>query len=156
MSQVSAPMGFLRNSDALIHMHIPHLRQEFSQANLVSDNEKGHLSAQIQDPKLINPWGISLAPGGPFWIADNHTGTATLYTVDPGTDTTTALPLVVTIAPPAGGTGPASPTGTVFNSDPNSGFLVNGKAATFIFSTEDNDLGMERRHNDDARSRQLQ
>jgi uncharacterized protein (TIGR03118 family) len=130
-------MGFLRSSDALIHRHIHHAGQKFSQANLVSDNQTGHLLAQIQDPNLINPWGISLAPGGPFWIADNHTGTSTLYSVDPTTDTTTALPLVVTIAPPTGGTGPASPTGTVFNSDPSSDFLVNGKPATFIFSTED-------------------
>jgi uncharacterized protein (TIGR03118 family) len=134
---VPATMGFLRTSDALLHMHIPQIRQKFSQSNLVSDDQAGHLSAQIQDPNLINPWGITFAPGGPFWISNNHTGTSTLYSVDPTTDTTTALSLVVTIAPPAGGTGPASPTGTVFNSDPNPGFLVNGKPAAFIFSTED-------------------
>ena len=64
-------------------------RQEFSQSNLVSDNQVGHLSAQVQDPNLINPWGISLSPTSPFWIANNHTGTSTLYRVDPHTNTTT-------------------------------------------------------------------
>jgi uncharacterized protein (TIGR03118 family) len=111
-------------------------RQEFSQSNLVSDNQVGHLSAQVQDPNLINPWGISLSPTSPFWIANNHTGTATLYNVDPHTNTTTTVPLVVTIAPPTGQSGPASPTGTVFNND-QQGFLLNGKPASFIFSTED-------------------
>ena len=130
-------MSFLKVSDALLHMHIPPITRKFSQSNLVSDDQAGHLSAQIQDPNLINPWGITFAPGGPFWISNNHTGTSTLYSVDPTTDTTTALSLVVTIAPPTGGAGPASPTGTVFNSDSNPSFLVNGKPAAFIFSTED-------------------
>jgi uncharacterized protein (TIGR03118 family) len=130
-------MDFLRASEALFHMHHHQVRQMFSQANLVSDNQPGHVSAQIQDLNLINPWGISFAPGGPFWISDNHTGTSTLYSVDATTDTASAVPLVVAIAPPAGGAGPASPTGTVFNSDPTPAFLVHGKPAAFIFSTED-------------------
>jgi uncharacterized protein (TIGR03118 family) len=131
-------MSFLRPSNVRQHHHGHHNdRQEFGQSNLVSDNQGGHLSAQVQDNNLINPWGISFAPTGPFWIANNHTGTSTLYNVDPTTDTTTVNPLVVTIAPPPGQTGPASPTGTVFNNDPNPGFLVNGKPAAFIFSTED-------------------
>src|SRR5271166_367365 len=111
-------------------------KQKFSQSNLVSDNQDGHLSAQVQDPNLINPWVISFSPKGPFWIANNHTGTSTLYNVDPVTNTATTAPLVVTIAPPEGQSGPASPTGTVFNNDA-SGFLVNGKPAAFIFATED-------------------
>jgi hypothetical protein len=117
--------------------HHRHERQAFSQSNLVSDNQSGHLNAQVQDNNLINPWGIAFPPTGPFWIANNHTGTATLYSVDPNTDATTVNPLVVTIAPPPDQTGPAAPTGTVFNSDPNPGLVVNGKPALFIFATED-------------------
>jgi uncharacterized protein (TIGR03118 family) len=112
-------------------------RQAFSQSNLVSDNQSGHLNAQVQDNNLINPWGIAFPPTGPFWIANNHTGTATLYSVDPNTDATTVNPLVVTIAPPPDQTGPAAPTGTVFNSDPNPGLVVNDQPALFIFATED-------------------
>src|SRR6478752_1687783 len=87
-----ATMGFLRTSDALLRMHLANPRQAFSQANLVSDNQPGHVSAQLQDPNLINPWGISFPPTGPFWIANNITGTSTLYSVDPSTDTATKLP----------------------------------------------------------------
>jgi uncharacterized protein (TIGR03118 family) len=127
-------MSFLTAADAMHHLHARHLL--FSQSNLVSDDQPGHLNAQIQDTNLINPWGVAFSPNSPFWVSNNHTGTSTLYSVDPATDTTTAVPLVVTIAPPAGGTGPASPTGIVFNDD-QSGFLVNGTPASFIFATED-------------------
>jgi uncharacterized protein (TIGR03118 family) len=133
---VTDTMRFLPPS-GLSPQHHHHDRQEFSQSNLVSDNQPGHLNAQVQDDNLINPWGISYPPTGPFWIANNHTGTATLYSVDPTTDATTVNPLVVTIAPPPDQSGPAAPTGTVFNSDPNPGFVVNGKPALFIFATED-------------------
>src|SRR5207302_4672970 len=75
----------------------------FTQTNLVSD---GAVPAANIDPNLQNPWGIALSPTSPFWISDNATGLATLYS-----GTGQPLSLVVTI-PPAGN---ASPTGTVFN-----------------------------------------
>jgi uncharacterized protein (TIGR03118 family) len=110
----------------------------FRQSNLVSDDQPGHLNALIQDPNLINPWGVAFSPTGPFFVNDNHTGTATIYDVDPNTNATTAEPLVVTIAPPqaVSGVTTASPTGIVFNLDQN-GFMLNGKPATFIMDTED-------------------
>jgi uncharacterized protein (TIGR03118 family) len=113
-------------------------RQEFSQSNLVSDDQPGHLNASIQDPNLINPWGVAFSPTGPFWVNNNHTGTATIYDVDPKTNAITAAPLIVTIAPPQAvpDVTTASPTGIVFNSD-QSGFMLNGKPATFIMDTED-------------------
>jgi uncharacterized protein (TIGR03118 family) len=112
--------------------------REFSQSNLVSDAQPGHLNASIQDPNLINPWGMAFGPTGPLWVNNNHTGTATVYNIDPQTNATTALPLVVTIAPPKemSGVTTASPTGIVFNTDPN-GFMLNGMPATFIMDTED-------------------
>jgi uncharacterized protein (TIGR03118 family) len=113
-------------------------RREFSQSNLVSDDQPGHLNASIQDPNLINPWGVAFSPTGPFWVNNNHTGTATIYDVDPKTNAITAAPLIVTIAPPQAvpNVTTASPTGIVFNSD-QSGFMLNGKPATFIMDTED-------------------
>jgi uncharacterized protein (TIGR03118 family) len=131
-------LHFLRASDAM-HVRAAHriLRNEFSQSNLVADSQPGHVNAQLLDANLINPWGIAFSPTGAFWVANNHTGTATVYSVNPANDTATAVPLVVTIAPPTGQTFTASPTGTVFNSDPNPGFMVGGSPATFIFATED-------------------
>ena len=118
----------------VLHQH--HHNQLFSQDNLVSDDQPGHLNAQVQDANLINPWGVAFSPTGPFWVNNNATGTATIYDVNPTTNTTAAASLVVTIAPPAGATGPAAPTGIVYNTD-SSGFMVNGKPATFIMDTED-------------------
>jgi uncharacterized protein (TIGR03118 family) len=129
-------MSFLNPSDAIFHFNVHSKHRLFSQSNLVSDDQPGHLNAQIQDPNLINPWGVAFGPGSPFWVNNNHTGTATVYFVDQATDATTAAPLVVTIAPPAGTDITASPTGIVFNSD-SDGFMLNGKAATFIMDTED-------------------
>src|SRR5216684_3712852 len=44
--------------------------------NLVSDLA-GH--AEHGDPNLVNPWGVSYAPNGPFWVSDNHSGVVTVY-----------------------------------------------------------------------------
>ena len=104
----------------------------YLQDNLVSD-----LTTQTEhtDAKLVNPWGVSFPPTGPFWISDNATGLATLYN---GTGHAFPLnsPIVVTIPPPRNGTGPAAPTGQVFHAGP--GFEVQpGKPASFIFATED-------------------
>jgi uncharacterized protein (TIGR03118 family) len=75
------------------------------------------------DPHLVNPWGLSQAPGNnPIWVSDNGTGLSTLYA--PGTGQIQSL--VVTI--PKG-----SPTGTVFA--PSIGFPVseNGKTGDSVF-----------------------
>lgn len=82
----------------------------YVQTNLTSDLPG---VAAHQDPNLVNPWGIVASPTSPFWISDNHSGLSTLYN-----GTGAALPLVVTIPPPVGGSGPAAPTGIVFNSTP--------------------------------------
>jgi uncharacterized protein (TIGR03118 family) len=144
----TAAMSFLDPSDATFQFNALSAHQQFSQSNLVSDDQTGHLNAQIQDPNLINPWGVAFGPTTPFWVNNNGTGTATLYSVDPETNATAAFPtapsppLVVTIAPPkaVSGVTTASPTGIVFNSD-QSGFNVNvnntDQPASFIMDTED-------------------
>jgi hypothetical protein len=48
----------------------------YYQTNLVS-NTAG--VANTTDPELLNPWGISILPGQEFWIANNNSGTSTLY-----------------------------------------------------------------------------
>jgi uncharacterized protein (TIGR03118 family) len=99
----------------------------YIQTNLVSD---GAVTAPNTDKHLINPWGIAFAPGAPFWISDNNSGFSTLYD-----NQGVPQSLIVTIPPPSGTPGPATPTGIVANS--TTSFAVNGSPAFFIFSTED-------------------
>jgi uncharacterized protein (TIGR03118 family) len=100
----------------------------YIQHNLVSDLAG---VADHTDTNLLNPWGISFSPTSPFWISDNHSGRSTLYN-----SSGTPQALVVTIPPPAGGTPPASPSGTVWNN--TTGFIATGNTPSrFLFSTED-------------------
>ncbi|MEO8971088.1 MAG: TIGR03118 family protein [Ktedonobacteraceae bacterium] len=102
----------------------------YQQTNLTSDISG---MAKFTDKNLVNPWGISFAPGSPFWISDEGTGLSTLYD---GTGKPQSL--IVTVPSAPGGTA-GTPTGTVFNS--TSGFAVseNGKsgASLFLFDTLD-------------------
>ncbi|HEY1884824.1 MAG TPA: TIGR03118 family protein [Roseiarcus sp.] len=98
------------------------------QTNLVSDLPG---VAQIQDPNLVNAWGISFGPTSPFWISDNGAGLATLYSVPgSGPPSVSKLGLTVTIPPTAGGT-TSAPTGQVFNGGVGFG------GAKFLFDSED-------------------
>jgi uncharacterized protein (TIGR03118 family) len=118
----------------------------FVQTNLTSDVAG---MAAHQDPLLINPWGVSFGPGGPFWISDNRTGFATLYddqgAPQPPGNHPPFSPLQVTIPTSPGSTAShGTPTGTVFNAS-GTGFkvseLVNGHVRTgssiFLFATLD-------------------
>src|SRR5215469_1746984 len=94
--------------------------------------------APLQDTNLVNGWGLTRGPTTPFWVSDNVTGKATLYT-----GTGTQVPLVVTI-PPASGNTTGTPTGTVFNittANATPSFLITrgGKTAPslFLFATLD-------------------
>jgi uncharacterized protein (TIGR03118 family) len=100
----------------------------YSQTNLVS-NTAG--VATTTDPQLLNPWGISILPGQDFWIANNNSGTSTLYDALANRNA-----LVVTIPGatnnPHGNCSPGCPTGNVSNG--NGGYFGGG---SFIFDTED-------------------
>jgi uncharacterized protein (TIGR03118 family) len=103
----------------------------YHQTNLVSDLPG---IALIQDPDLVNPWGITLSGGSPFWVANNGTGTSTLYAGDHlGGAPLAKNPLVVTI--PDG-----LPTGTVFNTGGATDFIVKSGAASgraaFLFASQ--------------------
>jgi uncharacterized protein (TIGR03118 family) len=107
------------------------------QTNLVSDLPG---VAQVLDPNLVNPWGISESGGSAFWISDNNSGLATLYNVPGANNTPVSInPLVVSIPTPGDPLGASgAPTGTVFNTT-RAGFdLPHTTAkAIFIFATED-------------------
>jgi uncharacterized protein (TIGR03118 family) len=91
--------------------------------NLVAD-EPG--VAPVQDPDLVNPWGLDALSGSPWWVADNETDVSTLYQANG-----TKVPLTVAI--PGG-----APTGLVANAGPS--FVVTdgprSGASRFIFATQ--------------------
>jgi uncharacterized protein (TIGR03118 family) len=108
--------------------------QQYQQTNLVSDIMG---MAPTFDPNLKNPWGITRSSGSPWWVANNNSGTSTLYD-----GTGAIIPIngtgVVIVPPPGFAPGTQStPTGVVFNGSSTDFLLKNGKSAHFMFATED-------------------
>jgi uncharacterized protein (TIGR03118 family) len=103
----------------------------YLQTNLVSDIPG---LAQVTDPNLVNPWGVSFSPTSPWWVSNQGTGTTSLYSINgavigeptpPG-----ASGNFVNI--PTTASGLQGPTGQVFNN--TSSFVLNGMPAHFIFA----------------------
>ncbi len=61
----------------------PAVATPYAQTNLVSDVAG---LAQVIDPSLRNPWGMSFSATSPFWVSDQGTNTSTLYRVTNGVD----------------------------------------------------------------------
>jgi uncharacterized protein (TIGR03118 family) len=105
----------------------------FIQTDLVSDIPG---LAAITDPNLTNTWGVSHLPGSPFWISNQATGTASLYTVTGSTGVAAAnlfpAPAMNFVAIPPGSGPGVGPTGQVANS--GALFGINGGPALFIFA----------------------
>jgi uncharacterized protein (TIGR03118 family) len=98
----------------------------YRQTNLVSDLPG---LAQLQDPLLVNPWGVAFTPTSPFWAANNGSSVATLYGGDVGGSPFFKNVLNVNIA---GGL----PTGVVFNGGADFIITSGGTGpARFIFSS---------------------
>jgi len=102
----------------------------YQQTNLVSDLPN---FARFRDKSLVNPWGLSHSPDGPWQVSDNGTGLSTQYT-----SVGKQVPPVVTIPTPAS-VKTAAPTGNVFNNTIDFVISKNEKsfASQFIFATED-------------------
>jgi uncharacterized protein (TIGR03118 family) len=101
----------------------------YFQTNLVS-NTAG--VATTTDPQLLNPWGISILPAQDFWIANNNSGTSTLYDEAGNKDTALIVTIPGATKNPNGNCNPGCPTGNVSNGNGNS--FGGGQ---FIFDTED-------------------
>jgi uncharacterized protein (TIGR03118 family) len=110
----------------VIALSLPAAAQKTVVTLLTSDIS---IPGAFMDANLVNPWGMSASPAGPWWISDNGTGLSTLYdgTGKPGS-------LVVAI-PPASGSGTGTPTGSIFNSTTD--FKISGNSSVFVFCTED-------------------
>src|SRR5258706_9046922 len=110
----------------------------FTIVNKVSDQASVH--APVTDPLLVNAWGLSQAPpGGPLWVANNGTGTSTLYAFN---SSFSKIPLNVVI-PGAGGS-QGTPTGTVFGGLGGNSFRISADGRSghslFLFDGEDGTL----------------
>ena len=112
---------------AMALLSLPAAAQRVDVTNLTSDIAN---AANNLDANLVNPWGLSISPTGPWWVSDNGTGLSTLYN---GSGTTQSL--VVTI-PTGSGSGTGTPSGTVYNSS-TTDFKIHGFATPFLFCTED-------------------
>ncbi|MFN2513022.1 MAG: TIGR03118 family protein [Pyrinomonadaceae bacterium] len=88
----------------------------------------------VQDPLLVNPWGIAFRGTSPFWVANNGTSTSTLYRGDVAGTPLVKNPGLAQITIPGG-----LPTGVVGNTTTD--FVVPGACASppcsaqFIFSS---------------------
>ena len=104
--------------------------QHYKQTNLTSNLAS---LAPTMDGGLVNSWGLARSSTSPWWVADNGTGLSTLYD---GAGITQGL--VVTIPTGDNTQSPTgTPTGTVYNGDSTAFLLAPGKAAVFLFVTED-------------------
>jgi len=105
-----------------------HNAQSFTSTALVSD---GAVAAPHTDPNLKNAWGIAFNPKGFVWVADNATSLATLYDGN-------GVPQSLVVSIPNGVSGPANPTGIVFNGTTDFMVTQGGKSGVgaFIFSGE--------------------
>lgn len=103
----------------------------YQQHNLASD---GFVEADHIDPHLINPWGIAFGPTSPAWVANNGTGTSSIFD---GEGNASSLVVTIPASPTVGGIG--KPTGIVSNNTTGWPVSSNGKSgpAIFIFATED-------------------
>jgi uncharacterized protein (TIGR03118 family) len=94
----------------------------FAETDLISNAAAG---TQVQDPKLLNAWGLALGPTTPLWVVDNGADSATVYAGGAAGVTKRSLEVAVQ---------DGAPTGEVFND--TTGFMVNGSPAFFIFDSE--------------------
>src|SRR5262245_1949672 len=105
----------------------------YVQANLASDQPG---VALINDPELIDAWGIAINPTGTFWVSAHATGVSTVYRGDVTQPDGTRTPFeksTLTVTIPGG-----APTGQVFNGSGD--FVVTSGSfsgpARFIFASE--------------------
>jgi hypothetical protein len=76
MAAFSLPRMVVRTFTLTLLLSTFAAAQQYTQTNLVSDVDG---MAAVTDPNLKNPWGLSRSSGSPWWVANNGTGTSTLY-----------------------------------------------------------------------------
>ncbi len=123
----------------------------FVQTNLVSD---GAVPAQQTDANLQDPWGLSFASTGPFWISDQAadfggSGASTVYSVSStqppissGDQLTVGVANQGNAVPSSanGPTGQVSPAAPGITTSPTADFQLDGVQAQFIFANLDGSI----------------
>jgi uncharacterized protein (TIGR03118 family) len=107
----------------------------YVQTDLVSDLTG---LAQLTEPELVNPWGVSHTGTSPIWTSNQGTSTANLFSITPALTVTKVAPAGtngnITIPPGGVGTGP---TGQVASTSTTSFLVGNGgdnNPAHFMFA----------------------
>jgi len=95
--------------------------QAYRQTNLVSDIPG---FGAIQDPFLVNPWGVTLTATSPFWVANNGTSTTQLFRGD-----VSGSPFALNPSPQTITIGGGLPTGVVANTTSDFAFTPPGGSA---------------------------
>lgn len=85
------------------------------------------------DPNMLNSWGLQLTRDGLLWVANNHSGYASLYLAN-GQPTSTAI-----LIPSPDGKGMGAPTGLVLNQTNGFRILLNGASSG---SADNDDFSM--------------
>lgn len=106
----------------------PTVATSYINTRLVADDSK--FGAAHIDADLKNPWGMAFGPTGILWVANNRSGTSTLYD-------SAGMKLSTVVRIPSGFLLTAgSPTGMLYNS--TNDFVISGEGrALFIFAGED-------------------
>ncbi|HEV2880759.1 MAG TPA: TIGR03118 family protein [Pyrinomonadaceae bacterium] len=107
VSSASAARQLEHGQDATPAIVTPAPGSAYRQTNLVSDLPG---LALIEDPLLVNPWGISMTATSPFWTANAGTSTSSLYRGDVGSTVFFKQPGMPSVVIPGD-----LPTGTVAN-----------------------------------------
>ena len=111
----------------------------YRQNNLVSDLPG---VALVEDPKLVNPWGVAVNSSSPFWVVNNKADLATIFKGDVSGSPLVGNPALPAVAIPNTPTllpAPSQPTGVVANT--TNEFSVSltptspAAPAQFIFAT---------------------
>ena len=118
---------------------------QYARINLVTNSGEG---GTVQDPHLVNAWGLVSTTTSPFWVSDNATGFSTLYSIS-NTSGVASTPLGLVVSVPSANGGQGTPTGIVAPETPPgvTAFVISGvnpitgKQASanslFIFATLD-------------------
>jgi uncharacterized protein (TIGR03118 family) len=95
----------------------------FSVTNLITNNQALN-PAQVTDPNLINPWGVSFGATTPLWVSNEGAGVASLYDISTSDKVTIVSSPDFPVMIQGGGV-----TGQVFN---GSSTAFNGDPFVFV------------------------
>lgn len=93
---------------------------QYTRTDLVTNSGEG---GTVQDPHLVNAWGLVSTAASPFWVSDNATGLSTLYSIGNTNGVrATTVGLVVSVPSATGAQG--TPTGIVAPETPAASRLL--------------------------------